>query len=317
MSERIKVLIGYDGSTYADAALDDLRRAGLPHEVEALIVSVGDAFIRDPLASHDVIERAFTSKRAETIIEQVNKQVCESMQAANKLAAEASERLYSFFPDWLVRVETLAGAPSQELIRKADEWKANLIVVGSQGRSALGRFFLGSVSKTVAAEARCSVRVARRGIEKGDTSPLRIVLAVDGSPGSERAVRALGSRHWAESPEVSIIVVDDGRSPTRIANIQPATAGLITGDNEGEAVKARVMLEWAAEELRASGLNISTVIREGDPQTVLIEEARSSEANCIYVGAFGFHTVPGKPGLGSVASALVTNAPCTVEIVRS
>jgi hypothetical protein len=36
------VLIGYDGSESADAALDDLRRAGLPRETEALIVSVGE-----------------------------------------------------------------------------------------------------------------------------------------------------------------------------------------------------------------------------------------------------------------------------------
>jgi len=316
MSERMKLLFGYDGSSYADAALDDLRRAGLPREVEAFVVSVGDARITPPLASHEVIEKAFTSKRAEIIIEQVNKQASQSMEEANKLAVNASERVRSFFADWLVRAEALEGAPSQELIRKADEWKADLIVVGSQGRSALGRFFLGSVSKTVAAEAHCAVRVARHGIEKDDTAPLRIILGVDGSPGAEWAIRAVGERQWAEGTEVSIIAVDDGVSPIKIADIHPATAGLITGDNEGEAVRARAMLDRAAEELRALGLNISTVIKEGNPQAVLIEEARKSEANCIFIGAIGFDTALKKSGLGSVATGLVTNAPCTVEIVR-
>ncbi|HEX5885021.1 MAG TPA: hypothetical protein VFY67_10830 [Pyrinomonadaceae bacterium] len=33
MNERMKVMVAYDGSAYADAALDDLRRAGLPREV--------------------------------------------------------------------------------------------------------------------------------------------------------------------------------------------------------------------------------------------------------------------------------------------
>ena len=37
----------------------------------------------------------------------------------------------------------------------------DLIVVGSHGRSALGRFMLGSVSQKVVTEAHCSVRVAR------------------------------------------------------------------------------------------------------------------------------------------------------------
>lgn len=35
----MRVLIGYDGSASADAALEDLRKAGLPRDVEALIVS--------------------------------------------------------------------------------------------------------------------------------------------------------------------------------------------------------------------------------------------------------------------------------------
>ena len=36
----MKILLGYDGSESADAALHDLKRAGLPDEAEALIVSV-------------------------------------------------------------------------------------------------------------------------------------------------------------------------------------------------------------------------------------------------------------------------------------
>jgi hypothetical protein len=39
----MKIVIGYDGSEYADAALDDLRCAGLPRDAESLIVSVSVA----------------------------------------------------------------------------------------------------------------------------------------------------------------------------------------------------------------------------------------------------------------------------------
>ena len=34
----MRVLIGHDGSSHADDAIDDLRWAGLPAEVEALVV---------------------------------------------------------------------------------------------------------------------------------------------------------------------------------------------------------------------------------------------------------------------------------------
>jgi hypothetical protein len=45
MSEKMKILIAYDGSDCANAALEDLQRAGLPHVAEALIMSVADVFL--------------------------------------------------------------------------------------------------------------------------------------------------------------------------------------------------------------------------------------------------------------------------------
>jgi len=45
MSEKMKVLIAYDGSSCADAALNDLPCAGLPQEAEALILSVAEVFL--------------------------------------------------------------------------------------------------------------------------------------------------------------------------------------------------------------------------------------------------------------------------------
>ena len=51
MSEKMKVLIAYDGSSCANAALDDLQRAGLPRVSEALIMSVADVFLPPPSSS--------------------------------------------------------------------------------------------------------------------------------------------------------------------------------------------------------------------------------------------------------------------------
>lgn len=56
----MKILIGYDGSASADAALDDLRRAGLPREAEALIVSVGDLLMPYPSTGDDVVGAPLT-----------------------------------------------------------------------------------------------------------------------------------------------------------------------------------------------------------------------------------------------------------------
>ncbi|HZB47052.1 MAG TPA: universal stress protein, partial [Pyrinomonadaceae bacterium] len=97
MNERLKILIAYDGSECADAALDDLRKAGLPvRGVEALMVSVAEA---------------------------------------ERLAALAAERLRKNFPNWKVAAEATCGSPAWEVIMKADGWKPDLIVVGSHGRN--------------------------------------------------------------------------------------------------------------------------------------------------------------------------------------
>ncbi|HEX9422732.1 MAG TPA: hypothetical protein VF899_05775 [Pyrinomonadaceae bacterium] len=48
MSERMKILIGYKGSDCAEAALDDLKRAGLPPNAEACILSVAEVWLPPP-----------------------------------------------------------------------------------------------------------------------------------------------------------------------------------------------------------------------------------------------------------------------------
>jgi nucleotide-binding universal stress UspA family protein len=54
-----------------------------------------------------------------------------------------------------------AGDPKAQIIDRAAEWKANLIVVGSHGLTGLNRFLMGSVSDAVVRHADCSVEVVR------------------------------------------------------------------------------------------------------------------------------------------------------------
>lgn len=288
----MKVMIAYDGSAYADAALDDLRRAGLPREAEALIVSVGDGLVSTSSSIAEVVGTTLTSRRVTSAIAVAREQAARLLLEARGFASQARRRVLSYFPGWEVRTKVLEGSPSRELLREAERWQPDLVVVGSQGRSVLGRLFLGSVSKALAARARSSVRVGRRVDEKGDGAPLRIIVGVDGSPGAAQAVRAVGARAWPAGTEVRLIVVDDGSSLTEIA--------------EG----ARGLLIW-------EGLNASVETREGDPRHVLIDEAREWAADSIFVGAHGLDHLDEGSGLGSVSAALVTDATCSVEVVRS
>jgi len=85
--------------------------------------------------------------------------------------------------------------------------------------------------------------------------------------------------------------------------------------NEMAAVKTRMMLEWADKELRAVGLNVSVEIKEGMPLRTLIEAVHKWEADSIFIGSHGLGSDEAA-GLGEVAAGLLTDAHCSVEILR-
>ncbi|HYG09644.1 MAG TPA: universal stress protein [Pyrinomonadaceae bacterium] len=310
----MRILIGYDGSAYADAALDDLRRAGLPRVAEALIVSVGDGLVDTSSPLAEIAGATLTSCRVTSAIALAREQAMRLLDEARGFAAEARRRVLSDYPGWDVRTQVREGSPSQELLLNAHEWQADLVVVGSRGRSALGRLFLGSVSKTLALKAHCSIRVARRAMGKiKTTAGRRIIVGVDGSHGAARAVRAVRTRTWPEESEVCLIAVDDG---TRLDDIPPQSETPVTGGDEGATVNASLMAEEAREALLAEGLSASVEIIEGDPRRVLVEQARKRRADCVFVGARGVGGDIEDTGLGSVSTRLVTGAHCSVEVVR-
>ena len=316
LGKRMKVLVAYDGSAYADAALDDLRRAGLPGDADALVVSVADGLVNVHSPVEEVAGALATSRRVTSAVELAREQAERLLEEAREAAARACGSLVWDFPGWEVQMKVLEGTPSWELLRTTEAWRPDLVVAGSQGRGALGRFFLGSVSEALAAKANSSVRVARRVEGREGGAPPRIVVGIDGSPGARRAVRAVGLRVWPAGTEVRLAVVDDGSGPTRVADIQPNLADLFTADGEDEVVSARLMAEGAWAVLQERGLNASVEIREGNPRRVLAEEARAWAADSIFVGSSGLENPGERSGLGTVPAALVRNAACSVEVVR-
>ncbi len=63
-----------------------------------------------------------------------------------------------------VRVESklVTGATAERIIRHASRWHADVIVIGTHGRTGLGRVFMGSVAERVLQRAPCPVLTVRR-----------------------------------------------------------------------------------------------------------------------------------------------------------
>jgi len=311
-----KILIGYDGSDCADAALDDLTHAGLPLCADAHIVSTAELLLPPPPpSSYEILNQAQLAESPADLQRGFAKG-CNAAKAALALAEKARDRVHANFPKWNVNASSSCGSPAAELLAKADEWNPDLIVVGSHGRTAIGRFVLGSVSQRVLTEASCSVRIARGRLEEQD-SPVRIIIGLDGSPSSLDAVKAVTARRWAAHSEVKVVVVDDPLFPEFLGDLIPPLGKIIDEDREEERAWVKKISTEPLALLREAGIKVSGVLREGDPKKELPEAAEEWGADCIFVGSSGFNNRFERLVLGSVSAAVAARAHCSVEVVRS
>lgn len=315
MEGRMNVLIAYDGSDYADAALDDLARAGLPRDTKAVIMSVAEVWLPPPARTGEADTADAATGELTSGLQRVRREASLILDEARALASQAGERLKRTFPSWDVHVEAAAGSPAWEVIGFADQWRPDLVIVGAQGRSPIGRLALGSVSQKVLTEVRCSVRIAR-GRARHSNTPVRIAIGVDGSAGAYNAVRAVARRPWPPHTEVRLIAVDDPLLPMAIGRFMPPITRWIEEGQREERVWAEEILSNAAAILKNTEIALSTRVVEGDPKRALVEEAEEWGADAIFAGSTGFSNSLQRFLIGSVSSAVAARAFCSVEVIR-
>jgi nucleotide-binding universal stress UspA family protein len=305
----MKILIGYDGSECADAALADLQRAGLGDNAEVSVMTVADVFVPPPI--NEEVDNTFPLYVPQGI-RRAHERAQHRLAQARDLAKQVGEQIRSIFPAWKISSEAEADSPAWALIRKADNWKPNLIVMGARGHSVFGgRLILGSVSQRVLYEARCSVRIARAS-ENNLDKPVRLLIGVDNSADSNAAVEAVCNRHWPKGAEVGLLAVVDTVMPL---TSDPAEPKWIEVADESNWRQVREIFEPAAQRIRSAGLHAEVLIRRGNPVDEILQEATTWGADCIFVGARGTRGID-RLLLGSVSSAVSSRAHCSVEVVR-
>lgn len=313
----MKILIAYDGSKCSDAAIDDLVRAGLPEKGEALVISVAEVWLPPPngsLVSEDPAGFRFDRETEERIQRQW--ELGKGMVAeTDALAKHARRRVETLLPGWQVDSAATYGSPAWEILAKADEIASDLIIVGSQGRSALGRFVLGSISQKVLTEAHCSVRVSRGRIEIDDT-PARIMIAFDGSDGSLAALDAVASRRWPTGSEFRVVSAAEQLAPSAIGRFIPPVARIVEEVNVSERTWLENSARKALARLEAAGMPATFDIVVGNPKQLLVEEAARWNADCIFLGANKFGSRTERFLLGSTSAAVAARASSSVEVVR-
>ena len=148
---------------------------------------------------------------------------------------------------------------------------------------------------------------------------MKILLAVDGSLCSDAAVEEVIKRPWPAQSELKIITAVE--TPVMIGvGLEPWPADYYEELQKTARVAARTVIDNTMRKLNAASadktLKISHEIIGGPPRQVIVEEAESWGADLIVMGSRGLGAW-NRLLLGSVSSAVVHHAKCSVEIVRT
>jgi len=147
----MKVLLATDGGKQCDAALNIIKRMVLRKGDEIKVISVVDMALPMTIDLYGgyLPDTSELEKRAR--------------ENAARVVEESSNKIRSFVDADAVptSTEVLFGSPDSRIVETAEQWNADLIIVGSHGYSRWERLLLGSVSDSVIHHAPCSVLVVR------------------------------------------------------------------------------------------------------------------------------------------------------------
>jgi nucleotide-binding universal stress UspA family protein len=145
---------------------------------------------------------------------------------------------------------------------------------------------------------------------------VRILLAIDESQFSERAIQAVIERIRPEGAEVRVLTVVDLINYFTTEDAAKAYVPQIDEIRRDRLKKAEELVSRAAQLLQAAGFQVSSGISEGDPKTRIVAFAEEWGANLIVLGSHGRRGFE-RALLGSVSEAVARYARCSVAVVRT
>ena len=142
----MRILLAIDDSKFSEAAIEVVLEQARPHGTEVRVLHVLESppllVARELGGFEPALETAlqFQKQHAEAVV----------AKAAGLLRAR----------DLKVTSALEMGDPKSKILDVAEEWRADLIVLGSHGRKGLN-LLMGGVSDAVARHACCSVEIVR------------------------------------------------------------------------------------------------------------------------------------------------------------
>lgn len=290
-----RILYATDLSPASEAAWAEARRLGRLFDAEIVLLHA----VAPPLVYPE--EGYFPPHLYDELVESARRSAQDGFDRL--LASVAGSGLK-------VRIRLENGPPAQRILEVVTEETADLLVVGTHGRTGLGRVMLGSVADRLVRQAPCPVLTAppTPGSEhRGEIR--RICFATDFSPSAGAAwpwVVALASAANADVDLVHVTfepVADRHLSPAAISRMAQAL------QEQGRADVERFLERSALPRER-----IRVHLARGVAGEQIVHRAREQATDLIVLGTHGWSGVV-RWMLGSVAHHVIQTAPCPVLTV--
>ena len=220
-----------------------------------------------------------------------------------------------------IQYELAEGAPATVILTWASEISADLLVLGTHGRSGFERWVLGSVTEKVLRQALCPVLTVPAHANDAATESAgfrHIVCAVDFS---ECSIHALDyATSLAEEAHASLTLVHVIELPPDIP--REVHENMLAGPRSMREYVALAEQEGRArltdaipDRVRATVL-VDTVLAAGKPYREILRVAADHSADLIVVGVHGRSAID-RMLFGSTTQHLVRQASCPVLTIRS
>jgi len=149
MRKPMKLLLAVDGSESGLAVVEETARTPWPEGSKVRIVSVAEA-------SFSTERSPGSSNGSSAELERASEERC--LENATRALARFGE-IDGAHTDASAKI--LRGEPTSALLDEAEHWGADLIILGSHDYNVFERLWLGSVSRDIMSNAKCSVEIAR------------------------------------------------------------------------------------------------------------------------------------------------------------
>ena len=203
------------------------------------------------------------------------------------------------------------GSPAAAVVDEAKALDADLIVVGTHGRSGLERLMLGSVTERILRKASCPVLTVPSAVP--DAVPIgprgftHILCGVDFSPSSTKALAYAAGFARDTQARLTLLHVAEA---VQMLQAEPAVIVDVELENAVREAAARRLHEVAP-----SDLAVSEIVGSGKPYRELLRYAADEGVDLIVLGVHGGASHPF--GFGSTTNHVIREAHCPVLSLRA